>query len=241
MPPTDDAATEAAEAATPVRPTLPLAKVAILAVALAFLGGSVGYLIGHRTAGADPLNAVDVGFMQDMGYHHDQAIEMSLILLDKEGLDPNFTSYATEIVIGQRYEQGIYSATLDRFGHSSDPGPTVMEWMGTPMPAEQMVGLATPDQMAQLREAEGDDAAALWIALMSEHHLAGLHMADYDARHGHDRTTVNLAQATVKNQRSEVVDLQRYRRTHDLPIPDGFTDPMEDQRLDPISFTDPPN
>lgn len=211
-------------------------QIVVLVAAVAFLVGAIAYVVGDRSGSADPLNAVDVGYMQDMGYHHDQAVQMALLLLDKEGIDSNLKSFAQEIVIGQRYEQGIYSSTLDRFGHSSDPGDEVMGWMGEPLPIADMTGLATDEQMDQLRDAEGAEAEALWIALMSEHHLAGLHMADYAARYGQDRTTKNLAYATVKNQRSEVIDLARYRTDHDLPIPDGFSDPTKDQRLDPLSF-----
>lgn len=39
------------------------------------------------------------------------------------------------------------------------------------------------------------------------------------------------------SQRGEVIDLNRYRTSHDLAIPDGFTDPLEDQRLDTLSLT----
>ncbi|WP_426572064.1 DUF305 domain-containing protein [Aquihabitans sp. McL0605] len=212
--------------------------VAALVVAVAFLVGAIAFVVGQRDGDADPLNAVDVGFMQDMGYHHEQAVQMSLLLLAKEGLDPNLTSYAQEIIIGQRYEQGVFSATLDRFHHDSEPGDTVMGWMGEPLPIDKMTGLATDAQMEQLRNATGKDAEALWIALMSEHHLAGLHMADYAARHGKDETTRNLALSMVKNQRSEVLDLARYRTSHDLPIPKGFSDPTQDQRLNPLSFRD---
>jgi uncharacterized protein (DUF305 family) len=111
-----------------------------------------------------------------------------------------------------------------------------MGWMGEPMAAEEMTGLATPEQMDELLEAEGDEAAALWIALMSEHHLAGLHMADHEVRHGSDATVVNLANQMITTQRGEVLDLDRYRRNNELPIPDGFDDPTEDQRLNPIAF-----
>lgn len=213
-------------------------QVVVLLVAIAFLVGAVAYVVGDRNGSADPLNDVDVGFLQDMGYHHEQAVQMALLLLAKDDIDPNLRSFATEVVVGQRYEQGIFSATLDRFGHPSEPGDEVMGWMGDPIPIGDMPGLATDEQMQQLEDAEGEEAEALWIALMSEHHLAGLHMADYAARHGKDTTTVNLAKAIVKNQRSEVLDYARYRKEHGLPIPKGFTDPTKDQRLDPLSFRD---
>lgn len=223
--------------AAPVRQRwLSTGQVIVLVAAVAFLVGAIAYVVGDDQGSADPLNDVDVGFMQDMGYHHDQAVQMALLLLDKDDVDPNLTSFATEVVVGQRYEQGVFSATLDRFGHSSDVGDTVMGWMGEPQPTDTMSGLATEEQMQELRDAEGEEAEALWIALMSEHHLAGLHMADYAARHGRDTTTVNLANAIVKNQRSEILDYARYRRDHGLPIPKGFTDPTKDQRLNPLSF-----
>ena len=211
-------------------------QVAVLVAAMAFLVGAIGYVVGDRQGGADPLNAVDVGYMQDMGYHHEQAVQMALLLLAKPDVSRDVKGYAQEIIIDQRYEQGVFSATLDRFGHSSEPADTVMGWMGDAMPTEQMPGLATEAQMEQLRNATGKDAEALFIAMMSEHHLAGIHMADYAARYGKDRTTVNLAKATVRNQRSEVLDMARYRTLHDVAIPEGFTDPTKDQRMDPISF-----
>jgi uncharacterized protein (DUF305 family) len=211
-------------------------QIVVLVAAVAFLVGAIAYVVGGRSGSADPLNDVDVGFMQDMSYHHDQAVQMALMLQGKEDIDPNMRSFAQEVVIGQRYEQGVFSATLDRYGHSSDPGESVMGWMGEPQPASSMPGLATEEQLQALQDAEGEDAEALWIALMSEHHLAGLHMADYAARHGEDETTVNLANAIVKNQRSEILDYARFRRDHDLPIPKGFSDPTKDQRLDPLSF-----
>ena len=225
------------EPAAPARRGLSGVQIGILVVAFCFLAGAVGFVVGERKE-ADPLNATDVGFMQDMAYHHEQAVQMSLLLLDKEGIDRTLRSFAQEIIIDQRFEQGVYNATLDRFGHPVAVEDTVMGWMGEAVPAEDMPGLATEEQMDALREAEGDEAAALWIAMMSEHHLAGLHMADYAARYGSDRATVNMAEATVKNQRSEIIDLARYRETAGLPIPEGFTDPREDQRLDPIAFTE---
>jgi hypothetical protein len=42
----------------------------------------------------------------------------------------------------------------------------------------------------------------------------------------------------VKNQRSEVMDLARYRERVGLPIPEGFDDPTQDQRMDTQTFRD---
>lgn len=213
---------------------LTVARVVALLVAVAFLAGAVGWSVGQRDQ--DPLSSTDVGFLQDMGYHHEQAVQLSLILLYKDDVDPDLQSYAQEIIVGQRYEQGLFNAILDRFGHSSEPGPQAMGWMGRPLPRDSMEGLATEEQITELRRAEGDSAEALWIALMTNHHLGGLHMADWEARHGHDAASRNIARAMVRTQRSEVIDLNRYRTSHDLPIPEGFSDPLQDQRLRPLSL-----
>lgn len=214
-------------------------RVVALVVAVAFLAGAVGWAIGQRDD--DPLSDVDVGFLRDMGFHHEQAVELSLILLYKDDIDREARAYAQEIIVGQRFEQGLFNAILARFGHDPlvDLDGEVMGWMGRPVPVDDMAGLATEEQVDALAEAEGVEATALWIALMAEHHLGGLHMADWAARHGRDTATTELARELVSKQRSEVIDIDRYRRSHDIPIPDGFGDPLEDQRLDPLSFGEP--
>jgi uncharacterized protein (DUF305 family) len=210
-------------------------RVLVLVVAVAFLGGAIGWSVAeHRS---DPLSDTDAGFLRDMGYHHEQAVEMSVLLLSDDSVDADLRSYAQEILLGQRFEQGIFNATLARFHRPTVVGSEVMGWMGPAIPRNAMPGLATAAQMARLRTATGTTAASLWISLMSEHHLGGLHMADYEARHGHDAVTRNVAAAIVKAQRSEVIDLANYRRLHHLAIPKGFTDPLKDQRLQPLSAT----
>ncbi len=210
-------------------------RLVVLLVAVAFLAGAVGWAVSER--GRDPLSSTDVGFLQDMGYHHEQAVQMSLLLLAKDDVDEGLQSYAQEILVGQRYEQGLFNAILDRFGYASTPGDEAMGWIGTPMPPDRMEGLATETQMEELREVDGTEAEALWIALMTEHHLGGLHMADWEARHGADKASSNIARAMVAAQRSEVIDLDRYRTAKDLSLPDGFAAPLGDQRLNPPSFT----
>ncbi len=211
-------------------------RVLVLIVAVAFLAGSVGWAVGQRDA--DPLSDTDVGFLRDMGFHHEQAVELSLIVLYKDDVDTGLRAFAQEVIIGQRFEQGLFNAILSRFGHETAvfPEDEVMGWMGPSMAATDMARQASEAELQALSDADAAEAEALWIALISEHHLGGLHMADRAARHGSDPTTVNLARRIVAVQRSEVIDLDRYRRNNDLPIPDGYADPMQDQRLDPLSI-----
>lgn len=200
-------------------------RIAVLVAAVAFLAGALGWALGGRDT--DPLNATDVGFLQDMSLHHEQAIQMSLLLLDKDDVRPELKAYAVEIIMSQRFDQGLFNATLDRFGHPSAPGDTVMAWMGHGIPADQMPGMASAERMRELRDAGSDEAESLWIALMSDHHIGGMHMAEQAAERGQDRTVVGLATATRQIQADEVLELARYRARHELALPDGFTDPVE--------------
>lgn len=208
----------------------------VLAAAVAFLAGAIGWSVGNRDD--DPFNDADVGFMQDMVFHHTQAVQMSKMLLFKEGIDRDLQGFAEEFIADQRFEQGIFNALLSRFGYPvTNPDGTAMGWMdGIAVPAEQMSGMATPEQMDALAEAEGEEAESLFIALMSEHHLGGLHMSDYEVRTGQDEQVKNLAANMLKNQRDEVRDLARARERLGLPFPDGFEDPTLDQRMHPLSL-----
>ena len=193
-------------------------RLAVLVAAVAFLAGAIGWAVGGRQS--DPL-------ITKAG----RITRAALLLLGKEDVDSDLLQYAQEIVISQRFDQGVFNATLDRFGHRSAPDDTVMGWMGHAMAPDEMPGLATEDQMRQLRQASGEEAAALWIALMSEHHLGGMHMAAEAVDRGQDQTVVNLARGNQTVQADEVLELSRYRLRNGLPIPDGFTDPVEDEMV----------
>ena len=207
----------------------------VLAAALAFLAGAVVWSV--TDGDDDPFNEADVGFMQDMIHHHNQAIQMSKILLFKADIDRDLRAFAEEFLADQRFEQGIFNALLARFGHPvTNPDETAMGWMGPAVPMDEMAGMATEDQMAELRAAEGADAESLFIALMAEHHLGGLHMSDTVVREGGDEALRNIAYGMLENQRDEVLDLVRARSRLELPIPHGFTDPADDQRLRPLSL-----
>src|SRR4029079_15093466 len=62
-------------------------NIAVIVAALAILCGGIGWLIGNNRASPDP-NAVDIGFLQDMRTHHEQAVTMGLYYLSRPDTDP---------------------------------------------------------------------------------------------------------------------------------------------------------
>jgi uncharacterized protein (DUF305 family) len=84
---------------------------------------------------------------------------------------------------------------------------TVMAWMGEPLPEDRMPGLATEDNLTQLRDAEGHQADLLFAQLMIAHHQGGIHMAEYAAEHATTARVRDLAAAMAVDQRGEINEL----------------------------------
>jgi uncharacterized protein (DUF305 family) len=178
----------------------------VLGLALAFLVGAVGYLIGVRTTDGVPSNEVDVGFLEDMTSHHDQAVKLALIELSR-GSDRTAREFAQEVILFQRYELGRFRNFQDERGVANpeySPDRRTMAWMGMPTPLADMPGMASEDDIAALEAAEGIEADRLFLGLMRDHHLGGVHMAAYAAVHAADPAVREMAGIMARNQRLEV-------------------------------------
>lgn len=174
----------------------------VLAAALAFLGFAVGLFVSRDTSPG--ASSVDVGFYQDMITHHEQALELSQIEL-ASGSDPLVRSLAMEVLNFQSYEIGWMDNTLQGWGYArGNRSDTAMEWMGMPVPVDQMPGLATDEQIQALQDAEGSTVDATWLTLMAAHHLGGLHMAEFAAREAESSDVRTWAQRMARNQAIEV-------------------------------------
>ena len=178
------------------------AKQAILAAALVFLGIAIGLVVARdRPPGA---GSVDVGFLQDMLTHHDQALGVATLVI-ANGEDPTVGSYAREVLTFQGYETGVMTQMLDEWGQSRDDrSDQAMAWMGMGVPVERMSGLLTEEQMDELSAARGAELDALFLDHMAEHHRGGLHMAEYAATNADDEDVRELAARTARNQAGEI-------------------------------------
>jgi len=71
-------------------------------------------------------------------------------------------------------------------------------------PGEPMPGLATPEQMQALRDAEGLEAERLWLELMIEHHRGGVEMAEAVLARTENELVTPLARGVVMLQQKEI-------------------------------------
>jgi uncharacterized protein (DUF305 family) len=185
-----------------------------MAVAVMFLGGAIGYLVAPSNFDPDAPGAhsVDVGFLQDMRLHHDQAVQMAFIMLDKPINSGNTTlrSIAYEIARDQQNEMGrMYQMLADWNLPTDSDSDTVMAWMDDPLPSDKMPGLASTDDLTQLRNDSGNAADVLFAKLMIAHHQGGIHMAQYAAAHATTSRVRTMASAMVVDQQEEINEMTK--------------------------------
>jgi uncharacterized protein (DUF305 family) len=172
--------------------------------------------VGRSNDDTPDFAAVDVGFLQDMIDHHEQALVIANTLLEA---NPNgdAASYARDVILFQTRDIGRMETWLDDAGYTrGSPDRTAMVWMGEPTSVDTMPGMATPEQLDELANATGADADRMFFELMSTHHLGGVHMADYAAAHTQIPWLQTFAQAVSYGQRIEVVEYEQAMERYGL-------------------------
>ena len=186
----------------------PINLIAIVLCA-SILSAGVGFVLGERHATPEP-NSVDIGFLQDMRTHHEQAVEMSLVMLDKQGISPALRTIAKEIAFGQGIDIGRMIQLLRNFGASeANETELAMTWMNEPVPQERMPGMATVSDAQALRSATGANADSMFVTLMVAHHQGGIHMADYAAANAATDEVRGAAADMSSGQADEIAEMQK--------------------------------
>jgi uncharacterized protein (DUF305 family) len=180
-----------------------------LGLSMLILGAGIGYYFGDSSA-TPKTNKVDIGFLQDMRYHHDQAVQMAYFYQTSvSDPHPRLNIIAEEILLSQQLENGRMVQLLRSFREieANDTG-TAMAWMGHAMPIDEMDGLASQSELDSLAAASGDDASRIFATLMIKHHNGGVAMANYAIEYGSNSDVINMAKSMVTGQQAEVSQLQ---------------------------------
>lgn len=152
----------------------------------------------------------EAGFAQDMSVHHAQAVQMSFLVYDATE-DEQIRTLAYDIINTQSQQIGMMTAWLDAWGAPKvNPGKS-MWWMqghgnhGTVTGgAKSMPGMATDEQLAQLKEAKGREAEVLFLKLMIAHHKGGVEMAQAILPFTDDEQVERLATSMLDGQQAEI-------------------------------------
>ncbi|MBU8811712.1 DUF305 domain-containing protein [Mycolicibacterium goodii] len=174
-------------------------------------------------------NDADVMFAQGMIPHHQQAIEMSDMLLGKQGIDPEVVSLANEIKNAQWPEIEQMQGWLEQWGVSDTPAPSSTGTPGHQMPGgmgdtpgHQMPGgmgdmpgmgggghgMMSEADMAALQNAQGAEASRLFMTQMIEHHKGAIMMAQQEIDNGQFPAAVDMARNIVSSQQAEIDTMQ---------------------------------
>ena len=134
----------------------------------------------------------DVNFLRDMAVHHDQGVEMALIIRDRTE-DDGLLAISTDIVLTQSSQIGMMQGWLNRWDYRLISKNPHMEWMGHPVDG-LMPGMATQEEIEQLRTLPVTEAEILFSQLMIRHHAAGIEMAQAALERVDDSESRRLAE-----------------------------------------------
>ncbi len=156
------------------------------------------------SAPAADFNDADVMFATMMIPHHEQAIEMSDIVLDKDDADPAVAELAQEIKDAQGPEIEQLEGWLNEWGVDPDEaGGTGHGDHGG------MDGMLSEEDLAELEAATGPEASTLFLEQMIEHHEGAVDMAQTQIDDGQNRDAIALAQEIVDTQNSEIEQMSQ--------------------------------
>ena len=186
---------------------------ALVALALGLLGGLALNGVGGEDLPAD--DSVAAGFARDMKTHHDQAVEMSWIVRDRTD-DELVRSLAYDIARTQENQSGQMAGWLASWGlRATGPGEQ-MEWMqdlghdheddpNAQLTDEgRMPGMASDEELAELRSLSGEEAEVFFLQLMIRHHKSGVPMAEVAVDHSQNDAVETLARSIITSQTAEV-------------------------------------
>jgi uncharacterized protein (DUF305 family) len=182
------------------------AVAAVLVLVAAFGAGWVAHSRNHPGEGS-----VEAGFARDMSTHHAQAVEMAMLALNKS-TQPDLRLLAGEIAQAQQAQIGMMQTWLRSWGLEPTGHEPPMSWMrdgASLMRNGLMPGMASAADMASLRAASGGEFDRLFLRLMQQHHLGGIHMVEGVLAETSEPDVVWLAQSMAKNQRSELEFIQQ--------------------------------
>jgi uncharacterized protein (DUF305 family) len=80
------------------------------------------------------------------------------------------------------------------------------------MPGGVMPGMATPDELDELRGLSGDELDVRFLQLMIRHHQGAVPMADYALAHADTDVVRRLAQKVIESQSAEVLTMEQMLR-----------------------------
>jgi len=177
----------------------------IVAIAAACSGTRPADTPDTSSGTAAPYVAADADFMRNMIGHHGQAIDMADLVPGRSS-NETLANLARRIDESQVFEIGLMQRWLEARNESTD----------VPHDMAGMAGMATPEQMAELADAQDGAFDKLFLHLMTRHHEGALVMVDaLEAAEGGglELEIFTLISHVDADQRAEIARMQRMLNT----------------------------
>ncbi|MGX1751270.1 DUF305 domain-containing protein [Glutamicibacter protophormiae] len=149
-------------------------------------------------------NEADEMFASMMVVHHEQAIEMSDILLSKRGLAPEIQQLAQDIKDAQSPEIETLRTWQEQWNVPSEQ----------PHSMGEDDGMVSEENLEKLRQAEADEGATLYLEQMIAHHEGAVEMAEQELSEGRFAQAKDMAQRIVDSQTAEIEQMNDLLSTH---------------------------
>ncbi|MET0703225.1 MAG: DUF305 domain-containing protein [Mycobacterium sp.] len=153
-----------------------------------------------RPAATEAHNNADIWFVRHMIPHHQQAIEMTDILLAKQGIDPRVTELANSIKAAESPQIEQMQDWLKQWGEP--PAMTPSDMHG---PAHgDVIGQLSERELSALGGTEGADASRLFLTQMIVHHEGTLSVAQTEIEEGQYPLAIGMARSIASTQQQEI-------------------------------------
>lgn len=166
----------------------------------------------EQSAGADSQQAgseSDITFAQLMIPHHEQAVQMADMALQK-ATTPEVQQLAQQIRDAQDPEIQQMRGWLTAWGAPEQmAGMEGMDHGDMDMGGQTAAGMMTDQDMTALMDASGSDFDQMWLAMMIAHHKGALEMAQTAKADSTNPDVTALADAIVAGQTGEIDTMEK--------------------------------
>lgn len=163
---------------------------------------NMGHDMGSHSSGSSNSSSAgftgaDTMFLQMMIPHHQQAIDISELALQKSQ-NSELLTLAKIIIRDQKSEIAQMKTWLDQAGSSEHMGHS-MEGMG---------GMLNDEDLAALDKATGTNFDTLWLEGMIEHHDGAIHMSEM-IRDASNLEIKAFGEKIVKDQSAQITQMKK--------------------------------
>lgn len=144
-------------------------------------------------------NDADVEYLTGMIPHHQQAYEMSGMLLEKDNIETEVAALAEDIREAQGPEIEQMESWLDAWGESSD---------GADHDEMGHEGMMSEEELTDLEESTGTEASRLFLEQMIVHHEGAVSSAEQHLQDGENPEALELSEDIIADQQAEIDQME---------------------------------